>query len=156
MVKLVGVILSWHPAAAASSLSSAADEGAPADGEDRIGALPDDTLRDIVSRLPACDGARTSAGGGSPNADRPQCAGRPPASTRATAGPAAGRQRWGPFISGPGLRAGASASPLPPRRAQRPPVAAAKLSGGFGDGERRDWSERRRAYCSFRDAGPRV
>ncbi|KAF8670889.1 hypothetical protein HU200_050154 [Digitaria exilis] len=48
-------------AAAASSLSSAVAEAAPSDGVDRISALPDDILRDVVSRLPARDGACTAA-----------------------------------------------------------------------------------------------
>nr|CAB3473468.1 unnamed protein product [Digitaria exilis] len=47
-----------HPTA--PSLSSVVAETPAADGVDRISALPDELLRDIVSRLPVREGARTA------------------------------------------------------------------------------------------------
>ncbi|TVU42510.1 hypothetical protein EJB05_08921 [Eragrostis curvula] len=45
----------------AARLASAVAARAPDDGVDRIGRLPDQILRDVVSRLPAKDAARTGA-----------------------------------------------------------------------------------------------
>ncbi|CAL4975439.1 unnamed protein product [Urochloa decumbens] len=70
MVRLVGIeeirgafpgghFPGHHPVA--PSLSSAAAETPATDGVDRISALPDGLLRDIVSRLPVRDAARTAA-----------------------------------------------------------------------------------------------
>uniref|UniRef100_A0A453PH81 F-box domain-containing protein n=1 Tax=Aegilops tauschii subsp. strangulata TaxID=200361 RepID=A0A453PH81_AEGTS len=61
MAAIIEKIMGWLPGggnavASAVSLSAAADY----DGEDLISALPDDLLRNIVSRLPVKDAARTA------------------------------------------------------------------------------------------------